>query len=238
MPRLTSRCTSRPLAIAFVSFLVATACGAPPAAAPSPTSTVVPTASGSATPTPTAGVPSGGVRFIAQTASNATVRVEEHLAVNLINTDAVLATDAVTGTLTLNADGTFAPGSRIVVDMTKLHSDQSLRDTWIRLFGVETNKFKESVFMPERATGLPAPLPQSGSWTFSLDGTLTVHGTPKAVSWKATAKRDGRDLTGTATTTVRWGDFSLERPQAAVTQVVSVSDDIRLELVFVGKQSD
>lgn len=178
------------------------------------------------------------MRFVAQSASRATVWVEEHLAVNLINTDAVLATDGVTGTLTLNADGTFAPGSRIVVDMTTLRSDQSLRDTWTRLFGIETNKFKESVFVPERATGLPAPLPQSGSWSFTLDGTLTVHGTPKAVRWNATAKRDGRDLTGTAITTVRWSDFALEKPQAAVTQVVSVSDDIRLELAFVGKQSD
>ncbi|MDQ2951441.1 MAG: YceI family protein [Chloroflexota bacterium] len=175
---------------------------------------------------------------MAQSASSAVVRVEEHLAANLINTDAVLTTDGVTGTLTFNPDGTFAPGSRIVVDMTKLHSDQSLRDRWLQLFGVETNKFKESVFVPERATGLPAPLPQSGSWTFALDGALTVHGTPKAVSWKATAKRDGRDLTGTATATVRWSDFGLEKPQAAVTQVVSVSDDIRLELAFIGKQSD
>ena len=183
-------------------------------------------------------MPAGGVRFVAQSASNATVRVEEHLAANLINTDAVLATDGVTGTLTLKADGTFAPGSRIVVDMTKLRSDQSLRDTWIRLFGVETNRFRESVFVPERATGLPMPLPQGGSWSFTLDGTLTVHGTPKAVSWKATAKRDGRDLTGTATTTVRWSDFALAKPQAAVVQVVSVSDEIRLELAFVGKQSD
>lgn len=65
----------------------------------------------------------------------------------------MLATDGVTGTLTLNADGTFATGSRVAVDMTRLRSDQSLRDTWIRLFGVETNKFKESLFVPERATG-------------------------------------------------------------------------------------
>ena len=225
------------LAPLTVVVVLMAACGGTPVAAPSPTPAAV-TASAVPTASPSATVPAGGVRFNAQSASSATVRVEEHLAANLVNTDAVLATDGVTGTLTLNADGTFAPASRIVVDMTKLRSDQSLRDTWIRLFGVETNKFKEAIFVPERATGLPAPLPQSGSWTFTLDGTLTVHGTPKAVSWKATAKRDGRDLTGSATTTVKWSDFALEKPQAAVTQVVSVSDEIRLELAFVGKQSE
>jgi polyisoprenoid-binding protein YceI len=85
---------------------------------------------------------------------------------------------------------------------------------------------------------LPAPLPANGSWTFTLDGTLTVHGVSKAVSWRATADRRGRELTGTATTTVTWADFSLEKPQAAVTQVVSVADEIRLEIAFVGSQSE
>lgn len=92
--------------------------------------------------------------------------------------------------------------------------------------------------MPERTTGLPAPLPANGTWTFTLEGTLTVPGVSRAVSWKATADRKGRDLTGTATTTVTWSDFSLEKPQAAVTQVVSVADEIRLEIAFVGSQSE
>ena len=195
------------------------------------------TAAASTTPT-SAPVPAGGVRFVAQGASAATVRVEEHLAVNLVNTDAVLTTEGVTGALTLKADGSFTTDSKIVVDMSRLHSDQALRDKWIQLFGIETNKFKESFFVPERATGLPSPLPQTGAWSFTLDGTLTVHGIAKPVSWKATAKRSGRDLTGSATVTIHWADFNVEKPQAAVFQVVSVSDDIRLELAFVATQSD
>ena len=184
-------------------------------------------------------VPAGGVRFIATPFKGlATVRVEEHLAVNLVNTDAVLTSNGVDGVLTLNADGTFAPDSKMVVDMTRLQSDQSLRDKWIELFGIQTGKFKTSTFVPQRATGLPSPLPANGQWTFALDGMITVHGVTKAVSWKATATRTGRDLTGTATALVHWADFDIEKPQAAVTQVVSVTDDIRLELKFVGTQAD
>ena len=219
------------------------------ACAPTPAASVS-TATSAPTPTPsaasalpgaaatTAPVPAGGVRFVAQGTSVATVRVEEHLAVNLVNTDAVLTTEGVTGVLTLKADGSFAPDSKIVVDMSRLHSDQALRDKWIQLFGIESNKFKESFFVPERATGLPSPLPQTGSWSFALDGTLTVHGVAKPVSWKATAKRSGRELTGSATVTVHWADFNVEKPQAAVFQVVSVSDDIRIELAFAAMQSD
>jgi polyisoprenoid-binding protein YceI len=229
------------IGLLVVTLVVFTACApasAPATSAPSPTAS--PSAA-SAAPSPTATavpVPAGGVRFVAKETSVATVRVEEHLAVNLVNTDAVLTSEGVTGVLTLGADGSFAPDSRIVVDMSRLHSDQALRDRWIQLFGIETNKFKESFFVPERATGLPTPLPQNGSWTFSLDGSLTVRGVVKPVSWRVTAKRDGRDLTGTATLTVRWADFGVEKPQAAVFQVVSVSDEIRLELAFVGAQSD
>ncbi len=225
--------------LAFALLFVA--CATPPAgtaATASATSAATAGTTQTASTAPIAPVPSGGVRFVAGTKSTATVRVEEHLAANLVNTDAVLTTEGVSGTLTLKPDGTFAPDSKIVVDMTRLHSDQTLRDRWIQLFGTETNKFRESVFSPERATGLPSPLPQSGEWAFTLDGTLTVHGVAKSVSWKATAKRAGRDLTGTATTTVHWADFGIERPQAAVVQVVSVTDDIQLELAFVGAQSD
>ena len=216
--------------------LLLSACGAGATVAPaSPTPTLPPTATASGI----AAVPAGGVRFVATPFKGlATVRVEEHLAVNLITTDAVLTSNGVDGVLTLRADGTFTPDSSIVVDMTRLQSDQSLRDRWIQLFGVETNKFKSATFVPQTATGLPVPLPASGEWTFTLDGTLTVHGVTKPASWKATATRAGRDLTGGATTLIHWADFDVEKPQAAVTQVVSVSDDIRLELKFVGTQAD
>ena len=184
-------------------------------------------------------MPAGGVRFVATPFKGlATVKVQEHLAVNLINTDAVLTSNGVDGVLTLKPDGTFAPDSKIVVDMTRLQSDQSLRDKWIQLFGIETNKFKTATFEPQKVTGLPSPLPASGQWTFTLNGQLTVHGVTKAASWSATATRAGRDLSGSATTLIHWADFDVEKPQAAVTQVVSVSDDIRLQLDFVGAQAD
>jgi hypothetical protein len=37
-------------------------------------------------------------------------------------------------------------------------------------------------------------------------------------------------------TLIHWADFDVEKPQAAVTQVVSVSDDIRLELDSWGRR--
>ena len=65
MPRLISA-LPRALSSAFLWMLVATACGAPPAAAPSPASTAAPSTSAAATAGPTAPVPVGAVRFVAQ----------------------------------------------------------------------------------------------------------------------------------------------------------------------------
>ncbi len=204
---------------------------------PPPAATATPAAASS--PSPTTPVPAGGVRFIAVPFKGlATVRVEEHLAVNLVTTDAVLTSNGVDGALTMSADGSFAPESKVSIDMTRLSSDQALRDKWIQLFGIETNRFKTATFVPQQATGLPSPLPANGTWDVTLDGTLTVHGVSKPASWKANVTRTGRDLTGTATTLIHWADFGVEKPQAAVTQVVSVSDDIRLELKFVGAQAE
>lgn len=219
-----------------VALVVAACGGATVVATPTPAPVGSTSAPSSTAP---AALAAGGVRFVTTPFKGlATVKVEEHLAANLINTDAILTSNGVDGVLTVNADGSFAPDSKVVVDMTRLSSDQSLRDKWIQLFGIETGKFRTATFAPEKATGLPSPLPADGEWTFTLDGMLTVHSVTKAVSWKATAARSGRDLMGTATTLVHWADFEIGKPQAAVTQVVSVSDDIRLELKFVGTQSD
>ena len=218
---------------ALLLVLLSVACGSPPAAAQP---TVLASATTSATPT-IAPLPSGALRFTAQPKSLVTVKVEEHLAVNTINTDAVLTTDGVTGAIILLPDGSFSPDSVITVDMTKLKSDQDLRDTWIRLFGIESNKFKTATFTPKRAVGLPSPLPQSGTWQFTIEGDVTIHGVTKSESWTATATRAGPDLDATAKLTIRWADFNVGKPQAAVTQVVSVSDDIRLEVALVAKQT-
>ena len=234
MNRTAGRAVTAGVRWVWVVSLLLSACGAGATVASQP-----PASAAQGAPTSTAAVPAGGVRFVTTPFKGlATVKVQEHLAVNLINTDAVLTSNGVDGVLTLRADGTFAPDSKIVVDMTRLQSDQSLRDRWIQLFGIETNKFKTATFEPRTTTGLPSPLPASGQWTFTLDGQLTVHGVTKAASWSATATRAGRDLSGSATTLIHWADFGVEKPQAAVTQVVSVSDDIRLELDLVAAQAD
>jgi len=52
----------------------------------------------------------------------------------------------------------------------------------------------------------------------------------RPVTWDVTARLNGQDLTGTATTSFKFEDFGMSVPRAFV--VLSVDDNIRLELDF------
>ncbi len=166
--------------------------------------------------------------------SKATVRVREQLANLSAPSDAVLTTTAVTGSFILRADGTFDPVSRITVDFTTLASGERRRDDFIKRNALETARFPTARFVPTKAEGLPAPLPESGEWTFRLFGNLTAHGVTKEVTWDARAKRAGTDLSGTATTKFAFGTFGMEVPRVLL--VLSIVDDIRVEIDLVARQ--
>lgn len=227
-------------ALYFLGTAVIAACGASEVRV-APSATAVPTTAALATtqppaattqPSVTAAGQAGALRFdLAPGRSKATVRVREQLAELPAPSDAVLATTAVSGQLILLADGAFAPGSSITVDLTSLRSDQSRRDNFIKMNTLETNRFPTARFVPTKAVGLPAPLPTAGEWTFTLTGSLTIHGVEKEVTWDAHAKRDGPALAGDAKLRVRFGDFGMSPPRVLV--VLSIVDEIRLEIDVV-----
>ena len=83
-----------------IVMLALTACAGGPTGAVSTTPSPSPTAAVVAAAIATPPVPAGGVRFVATPFKGAaTVKVEEHLAVNLVTTDAVLTSNGVDGAL-------------------------------------------------------------------------------------------------------------------------------------------
>jgi hypothetical protein len=61
-------------------------------------------------------------------------------------------------------------------------------------------------------------------------GDLTVRDQTRPVTWEVTAKLVQGVLTGQATTQFTFADFAINKPRVA--SVLSVNDDIRLELDF------
>lgn len=90
--------------------------------------------------------------------------------------------------------------------------------------------------MPTKAAGLTLPLAAGGTFSFVLEGRMTIRGIEKDVRFDVTAERRGADLTATAKVTpnMKFGDFGMTQPR--VLSVLSIADDIRLEVELIAKQ--
>jgi polyisoprenoid-binding protein YceI len=181
------------------------------------------------TSAPTA-APAGAIVFkVLEEGSDARFRVREQLAGRELPNDAVGTSPDVTGQLALHPDGRVVPeASKITVDLRDLKTDSDRRDNFIKSNTLKVDQFPTAEFVPTRIEGAPTPLPASGEHRFKMAGVMTVHGVQKEVVWDVTAQRNGSNLTGKATTAIKFGDFGMEPPKAPV--VLSVVDEIRLEL--------
>ncbi|HVW05328.1 MAG TPA: YceI family protein [Vicinamibacterales bacterium] len=165
-------------------------------------------------------------------------KVREQLAGISFPSDAVGTTQAVTGTIVVNPDGTIdAAKSKITVDLTTIQSDQQMRDGYVRNNTLETQKYPSLEFVPKRAVGLPSPLPsgmgaQAG---FQLIGDMTVHGVTSEVTWTVVATFTNDAVAGRATSTFPFATFKMTKPSLA--RLLSVDDKIELEIEFKCKRT-
>jgi polyisoprenoid-binding protein YceI len=172
------------------------------------------------------------IRFVVAPAGNeARYRVREQLMGANLPNDAVGATHGITGTILAYPDGRIVrDSSRIVVDVRLLKSDKSRRDGFLQRRTLETEKYPTVELVPTEIRGFDGKLPASGPVTFQLVGDLTVHGVTRPTVWNVTARADGQDVAGTATTAFTFKDLSLDQPRVPV--VLSVADTIKLEYDF------
>ena len=226
--------TATRVAALTIVALVAAACGGTASVA---VSTVAPTTAAPTTVAATATAAPAALSWTVTDASKATVRVREQLVGLNLPSDAVLTAAGAKGAFSLNADGTFASGSKITFDLTTLSSDSRDRDNFVKQTTLATRQFPTATFVPTMVTGLTPPIPAAGDLTFTLTGTLTIKGKDKVVTFDVTATRTGADLTATATAdpTLKFEDFGLSAPSVPF-RVVSVTDEIRLvvDLVAIG----
>lgn len=176
------------------------------------------------------------IRFVIDAAnSSVEIRVREQLAALPSMSDAVLTTKKINGVIGLSPDGRITASSLITVDLDSLESDEARRDNFIKQNTLETQRFPTAELKILRTAGLAIPVPRSGEFQFTLISTMKVHGVEHDVAWAVTATRAGRELKATATTTVHFADFGMERPSVAL--VLSVQDDIRLTVKIRAEQA-
>jgi polyisoprenoid-binding protein YceI len=224
------RAHARSIAAALgVAMLVAACGGSATIEVPAPTATTTTTATATAAAT----TASAGTWTVTDK-SKATIRVREQLVGVSLPSDAVLTATGAKGSFELNADGTFESGSKITFDLTTLASDESQRDSFIKQDTLQVRQFPVAEFVPTKTSGLTLPLAASGTFTFTLTGNMTIKGKTKEVTFDVTAKRDGGDLTATATANPSWkfGDFGMTAPSVPF-RVLSVTDEIRASIDIV-----
>lgn len=168
---------------------------------------------------------------IAPTGTEARYMVRELLAANTIENDVVGRTEAVTGSILLDAVGMVVPAeSRITVNLTGLATDQSRRDGYVQRNLLATAEYPTTTLQVTELRGVQGPFPASGTFTFTLVGDLTIKGVTRPTTWTGTAVASRTGVTGTAKTAFTFADFELTKPQVRV--VARVDDPITLELQF------
>ncbi|MDB4875044.1 MAG: YceI family protein [Gemmatimonadetes bacterium] len=167
---------------------------------------------------------------VAPTGNEARYRVQEQLIGVDFPNEAVGVTHDITGGLLVEPNGTVVTdSSRITVTLTNLKSDKDRRDLFIKKRTLETEKFPTVQLVPRTFTGLTAK-PGAAPCTFEVIGDLTVRGVTRPTTWKVSARAEGDDIVGTASTAFTFKDFSMDQPSVAV--VLSVADTIKLEYDF------
>ena len=172
------------------------------------------------------------VRWVlAPDGSEARYRVREQLAGLDFPNDAVGTTTDLTGSLVLNPEnGSISGGSEFRVQLASLTTDSERRDGYVRRRTLEVQDFPEAVLVPRRFLDHPVPFPESGSASFRLEADLTLHGETRTTLWDVTCDFAAGEITGLATTAFPFNTFGITVPQVA--RVLSVDDNIRLELSF------
>ena len=224
------RTHARSIAAALGAGMLVAACGG---SATVETPTAKPTATTTATATAASTTASAGTWTVTDK-SKATIRVREQLVGVSLPSDALLTATGAKGSFELNADGTFESGSKITFDLTTLSSDERDRDNFIKNDTLQVRQFPTAGFVPTKTSGLVLPLATSGTFTFTLTGNMTIRGKTKEVTFDVTVKRDGSDLSATATANPSWkfGDFGMTAPSVPF-RVLSVTDEIRAAIDIV-----
>ena len=197
------------------------------ATAPGVVGAAIPTTTCDAQSTATAAASSAASYTLVSDKSEARYRAQEELA-SIGANEAVGKTNAIIGTILLDAKKTPLACSRFDVDLRTLTSDQVRRDNYLYSNTLETGQYPLATFVLTSVEGLNGPLPDGKETTLTLIGNLSVHGVTKLVAWEATVKLDGDALTGSAKTSFKMPDFNITPP--VIGQVVSIEETIGLEV--------
>jgi polyisoprenoid-binding protein YceI len=152
---------------------------------------------------------------------------------NVLNT-AIGVTDVVSGVIHIDYNN---PQNSIIgpisVDISKLTSDQNLRDKAIRERWLESEKFPIATFVSTKIEGIPEVGDEGKDYALRITGDMTIREVTKEVTFDATVKVDGDVMSGTAMTTLLMSDF--EVGPINIIGILKTDDEVKLTFNLVAK---
>jgi polyisoprenoid-binding protein YceI len=164
------------------------------------------------------------------TGSVAGYRVRERLASLSAESDAVGRTSDVTGSITIEGDGSSASltGGTLTVDTTTIASDESRRDNRLRTEGLQTDSFPTATFTITGPVEVPATALTGTASDVTLTGDLTLHGVTRSVSIPAQAQLVDGTVQVAGSITFPLADFEIVAPNVGGF-IISIADEGTLE---------
>ncbi len=164
------------------------------------------------------------VTFVVGTGSQSTFTVNEKLTGVPLPNDAVLRDTALVGDIHLDGRPT-----KITIDLQKLTSDQSRRDTFVRQM---FRSHPTAVLTVPSIAALPARYEVGQTVKQSVSGTLAINGVERPIAFDVEARLDGTTLNVHGTTSFVWKDFDITPPN---TPTVQVQDRVAIEVLLIAR---
>lgn len=166
--------------------------------------------------------------------SKAGYRVREKLGFLPAANDAVGRTTAITGSAELaQADRSVTISSAsFVIDVSKLTSDEGMRDQRIRNLGIESDTYPTASFKLATPIKLSRSALSGGVVSTSATGVLTMHGTSRTVTIPLKLRLSGSSMEAVGSLTFPWSRFDMTAPSVAgfvsVTGKATMEFDLKL----------
>ncbi|MDO3413088.1 YceI family protein [Saccharibacillus sp. CPCC 101409] len=136
--------------------------------------------------------------------------------------------DQVSGTWDVNVNEASQMKGSGAIEIDAVDSGNAKRDEHIKSDDYfQMGQYPQATFTAESFDGLPTEWKEGEVYDFKLDGTLTVKGIEKPVTFEAKASYQGGQLLLSGTTTVTFEDFGMENPHSVV---LSTENDINVQL--------
>jgi polyisoprenoid-binding protein YceI len=130
---------------------------------------------------------------------------------------AVGTTKAVTGSMTIA--GTDVTKASFSVDMTSVSSGQSTRDGQFQGRIMDTASFPTATFALTKPISLGKEPKNGVQVRYPATGTLTLHGTPKNVTFQVNARRTANVIAVQGSVPVLFSDYGIDNPSGGPASV-------------------